>query len=108
MYDHILHQMRDKIRANEYIGPDHPTRTGPESNLMICDYCGKDGAKLRYKTQVCGPKNDKFLVDKVPVVRCPHCHQTYMTAQTAKTLDQLVQQRRELARPQTLDVIEFA
>ena len=46
---------------------------------MICDYCGKDGAKLRYKTQVCGPKNDKFLVDKVPVVRCPHCHQTYMT-----------------------------
>ena len=66
---------------------------------MICDYCGKDGAKLRYKTQVCGPKKDKFLVDKVPVVRCPHCHQTYMTAQTAKTLDQLVQQRRELAQP---------
>ena len=54
------------------------------------------------------PKNDKFLVDKVPVVRCPHCHQTYMTAQTAKTLDQLLQQRKELARPQTLDVIEFA
>lgn len=74
---------------------------------MICDYCGKDGAKRRYKTQVCGPKNDKFLVDKVPVVCCPYCHQTYMTAQTAKTLDQLVQQRRELARPQTLDVIEF-
>ena len=23
MYDHILHQMRDKIRANEYIVPDH-------------------------------------------------------------------------------------
>ena len=26
MYDHILHQMRDKIRANEYIVPDHATR----------------------------------------------------------------------------------
>ena len=23
MYDHILRQMRDKIRANEYIVPDH-------------------------------------------------------------------------------------
>ena len=80
----------------------------PMRNLMICDYCGKNGAKLHYKTQVCGPKNDKFLVDKVPVVRCPHCHQTYMTAQTTKTLDRLLQQRKELARPQTLDVIEFA
>ncbi len=75
---------------------------------MTCDYCGKDGAKLRYKTQVYGPKNDKFLVDKVPVVRCPHGHQSYMAAQTAKALDRLLQQRKELARPQTLDVIEFA
>ncbi len=75
---------------------------------MICDYCGKDGAKLRYKTPVCGPKNDTFLVDKVPVVHCRHCHQTYMTAQTAKTLDRLLQQSKELAQSQTLDVIEFA
>ena len=102
--------MRDKIRANEYIVPTHAYgfHHGLERNPMICDYCGKDGAQRRYKTQVCGPKNDKFLVDKVPVVRCPHCHQTYVTAQTAKTLDRLVQQRKELARPQTLDVIEFA
>lgn len=75
---------------------------------MLCDYCGKNGAKLRYKTQVCGPKKDKCLVDEVPVISCSHCHQTYMTAQTAKTLDRLGQQRKELARPQTLDVIEFA
>ena len=75
---------------------------------MICDYCGKDGARLRYKTQVCGPRNDKFLVDKVPVVCCPHCHETYMTAQTVKALDRLGQRRKELAHPQTFDVIEFA
>lgn len=75
---------------------------------MICDYCGKDGARLRYKTQVCGPKNDKFLVENVPVICCPHCHETYMTAQTAKSLDRLLQRRKELAYPQTFDVIEFA
>ena len=26
MHDHILHQMRDKIRTNEYIVPDHAYR----------------------------------------------------------------------------------
>ena len=48
--------MRDKIRANEYIVPDH----------------------------------------------------AYEDLQDDVALDRLLQQRKELARPQTLDVIEFA
>ena len=75
---------------------------------MICDCCGKDGARLRYRTQVCGPPNDRYLVKSVPVVCCPHCHETYMTARTARALDRLRQRRKELAQPQTFDVIEFA
>ena len=37
MYDHILHQMRDKIRANEYIVPDHAYEELQDDDLSILD-----------------------------------------------------------------------
>ena len=43
-----------------------------------------------------------------PRVVCPHCHETYMTAETAEELERLIQQRKELARPETVDAIQFA
>ena len=75
---------------------------------MICDNCSREGARVRHQTQICGPKGDKFLVHNVPVVSCPHCHETYMTAETAEELEQLIKQRKELAQPETVDAIQFA
>ena len=37
MYDHILHQMRDKIRADEYIVPDHAYEELQDDDLSILD-----------------------------------------------------------------------
>ena len=34
MYDHILHQMRDKIRDNEYIVPDHAYEESHDLRLL--------------------------------------------------------------------------
>lgn len=37
MHDHILRQMRDKIRANEYIVPDHAYEEIQDDDLSILD-----------------------------------------------------------------------
>ncbi len=48
-----------------------------------------------------------LIVEKVPVVVCPNCGESYVTADTLHVLDRIKRQRRKLAAPKRVAVASF-
>jgi YgiT-type zinc finger domain-containing protein len=74
---------------------------------MICDVCGKSGARVRRATRSFGSGRSQFLIEGVPVVRCPHCGESYLTAATLKQVEHIRKQWRKLAVQKRLPVAKF-
>jgi YgiT-type zinc finger domain-containing protein len=49
---------------------------------MICDICGKHGAEIHYVARNYGKGANLLIIENVPVVSCPHCGESYLTAAT--------------------------
>lgn len=74
---------------------------------MICDNCGKEGARIRYITRSYG-KGDKLLViENVPVITCPQCGESYMTAETLREIERIKQHRTSLTKTRSIPVAVF-
>lgn len=48
-----------------------------------------------------------LIVENVPVVVCPNCGESYVTAETLHALDRIKRHRRELAAPRRVAVASF-
>ena len=48
-----------------------------------------------------------LVVESVPVVVCPNCGETYLTADTLHVLDRIKRYRRTLAAPKRVAVASF-
>ncbi len=75
---------------------------------MICDLCGKDGASVRLATRSYGCGDRLLVVEKVPVVRCTRCGESYLTAQTLHLLERIKSRRRPLAKKRPVLVAQFS
>ena len=75
---------------------------------MICDLCGKEGARVRRMARTYGKGKDLFLIENVPVVICPHCGESYLTASTLHEIERLKLHRKSLAEERAVDVVRFA
>ena len=75
---------------------------------MIRDICGKDGAEIRYMTQSYGKGANLLVIEDVPVVVCPHCGESYLTAETLHEIERIKLHRRSLAKPRSVAVASFA
>ncbi len=49
---------------------------------MLCDICGRDGARIRRVTETHGKGKDLLVIEQVPMVSCPSCGESYFTADT--------------------------
>ncbi len=77
------------------------------TTLLICDNCGESGAKIRYISKSYG-KGDKLLViENVPVVSCPHCGESYLTADTLHAIEKIKRQRTQIAVVRPVPVASF-
>ena len=56
---------------------------------MICDICGEPGARVRKVTRSCERGGTTVLIEGVPVVACPNCDESYLTAETLKEIDRI-------------------
>ncbi len=74
---------------------------------MICDNCGKNGAETHYVTRSYGKGADLLIIEKVPVVTCPNCGETYLTAETLHELARIKLHRKNLAKLKRVAVAEF-
>ena len=75
--------------------------------LIICDLCGKKGARVRRVTRSYGKGKTEFLIRRVPVVSCPQCGESYLTAETLRDIERIKQHRRQLAVKSSVPVAQF-
>ncbi|MEE8305548.1 MAG: type II toxin-antitoxin system MqsA family antitoxin [Candidatus Tectomicrobia bacterium] len=75
---------------------------------MGCDVCGQEGTRMRRVTRSYGKGDTLLIIENVPVVSCPHCVASYLTAQTLHEIDRIKRHRHELANERPVAVAAFA
>ncbi len=74
---------------------------------IVCENCGRSGAQTRHVTRSYGKGADLLVIEKVPVISCPHCGASYLTAQTLHEIARIKLHRRSLAKRRPVQVAEF-
>jgi YgiT-type zinc finger domain-containing protein len=74
---------------------------------LVCENCGREGIQNRSVTRSYGKGPSLLVIEKVPVVSCPHCGATYLTAPTLHEIDRIKRHRRSLTRRRNVAVAEF-
>ena len=74
---------------------------------MTCDICGKKGAEIRTMTRSYGKGTNLLIIENVPVVVCPNCGESYLTAETLHEIERIKLHRKNLAKLKSIPVAEF-
>lgn len=82
-------------------------RRDMKEKTVRCENCGRDGAQSRHVTRCYGRGAKLLVVENVPVVSCPHCGASYLTAQTMHELERIKVHRRAFAKSRNVAVAEF-
>ena len=75
---------------------------------MICDICGQEGARIRRVARTYGKGKGLLVIENVPVVSCPHCGESYLTAETLHEIERLKLHRKSLAVERSVEIVSFA
>ncbi len=75
---------------------------------FVCDICGKDDAKIRHVSRSYGQGDSLFVIENVPVVSCPRCGESYLTAETMHEIERIKLHRQQLSKQKTIPVAVFA
>jgi len=79
-----------------------------EEGEQVCDVCGRGGARVRHVTRSYGRGASLLVIENVPVISCPHCGASYMTAATLHKLERIKSQRDNFAVERPVPVAVFA
>jgi YgiT-type zinc finger domain-containing protein len=74
---------------------------------MICDICGKEGARVRHVTRSYGQGENLLVIENVPVISCPHCGESYLTADTLHEIERIKLHRQNFATERSVSVAVF-
>jgi YgiT-type zinc finger domain-containing protein len=74
---------------------------------MTCEICGASGATSRTITKSFGSGDSLVVIEGIPVVHCPRCHESYITAETSQELDRIRKNRRQVATARPVLVASF-
>ena len=75
---------------------------------IICDICGEEGANIRFVSRSYGRGQTLFVIENVPVVSCPHCGESYLTAETLHEIERIKLHRQSFAEERSVPVAVFA
>jgi YgiT-type zinc finger domain-containing protein len=79
-----------------------------DSNELVCDICDKGGARIRHVSRSYGKGKELLVIENVPVISCPHCGESYLTAETLHELERIKLHRNSFAVERPVAVAEFA
>jgi YgiT-type zinc finger domain-containing protein len=79
-----------------------------EGRKMICDNCGKQGARIRRVARTYGKGKNLLVVDNVPVITCPHCGASYLEAETLHEIERIKLHKKNFAANRSVPVVTFA
>lgn len=74
---------------------------------MVCEICGRKGACIRRVARTYGNGKDLLVIENIPVVSCPHCGESYLTADTLHEIERLKLHRKSLAVQRPVEVANF-
>jgi YgiT-type zinc finger domain-containing protein len=74
---------------------------------MVCDICGKQGARVRRVTRSYGKGSNLLVIENVPIVSCPHCGESYLTAETLHEIERIKLHRKNFASTRAVAVVAF-
>lgn len=75
---------------------------------MVCDICGKEGARIRYVTRSYGKGDGLLVIENVPIISCPHCGESYLTAETLHEIERIKLHRQNFATKRAVSVAQYA
>lgn len=75
---------------------------------IICDNCGKQGARIRRIARTYGKGKDILVIENVPVVTCPHCGESYLEAETLYEIERIKLHKKSLTVKRPVPVAVFA
>lgn len=79
-----------------------------DQKSRICDICGKPGVKVKLVSRSYGRGANLLVIENVPVLSCPHCGESYLTAETLHEIERIKLQRDFFAVERPVPVAEFA
>ena len=74
---------------------------------MVCDICGKEGARISRITETFGKRKGLLVIENVPMVTCPHCGESYFTADTLHEIERIRLHRKSFAVEREVNVARF-
>jgi YgiT-type zinc finger domain-containing protein len=74
---------------------------------LICDICGKPGAKVRRITRSYGKGENLLVIENIPIVSCPNCGESYLTAETLLEIERIKLHRENWAKERNVLVAAF-
>ncbi|MEW5949776.1 MAG: type II toxin-antitoxin system MqsA family antitoxin [Thermodesulfobacteriota bacterium] len=75
---------------------------------MICEICGKEGARVRRVARTYGKGKDILVIENVPVVTCPNCGESYLDAETLHEIERIKLHKKSFAEKRPVPVAHFA
>jgi YgiT-type zinc finger domain-containing protein len=66
------------------------------------------GAKIRHISRSYGKGDNLLVIENVPVVSCPHCGESYLTAATLHEIERIKLHRQAMAKERPVPVAVFA
>lgn len=74
---------------------------------MKCDICGQEGARIRRVARTYGKGRNMFVIENIPVVSCPNCEESYLTAETLHEIERLKRHRKNLALKRSVEIVDY-
>ncbi len=75
---------------------------------MVCDICGQEGARIRRVAETYGKGKDLIVIENIPMVSCPHCSESYFTAETLHEIERIRLHHKSFAVERPVEVARFA
>jgi len=75
---------------------------------VICDICGQKNARVRHVTRSYGKGKNLLVIENIPVISCPHCGESYLTAETLHEIERIRNQQQDFAKERPVPVAAFA
>jgi len=79
-----------------------------KAKSLVCEICGRGGAHRRTVTRSYGKGAKLLVIEDVPVVTCPHCGESYLSADTLHEIERIQRLRRSFAKPRSVAVAHFS
>ncbi|MUG98528.1 YgiT-type zinc finger protein [Scytonema sp. UIC 10036] len=74
---------------------------------MKCDFCGNQEVQIRKVARTYGKGEDLLVIENIPVISCPHCGESYLTAETLHEIERIKSNRQSLAVARFVEVANF-